>query len=161
MHRYWDWSLDWEDLVEAPVFDSQTGFGGDGDPNGESTNGDDKGRCITDGPFKDLRVEYFNSRSRPHCISRGFYNQESKTDGSISGKGVRPEAVDNILGQTDYESFFKSLEEGPHDAIPHGIRGEFFVFTAPNGTLSHPSYHVALILSFFRSFVLPSSHTTR
>jgi hypothetical protein len=37
------------------------------------------------------------------------------------------------MASTDYETFFLATENGPHNTIPNGIRGDFYSFTAPYG----------------------------
>ncbi|KAL1311897.1 hypothetical protein AAFC00_001969 [Neodothiora populina] len=131
MLRYWDWSLDWESLVDSPVLDVSTGFGGDGDPNGAKTVG--SGRCVIDGPFANLRPLYYNMNDNPHCLSRGFWDGQEL--GRLPGSDVSPRAIEAILSQADYESFFLALEHGPHNVIPNSIRGDFLKFTAPSDPL--------------------------
>lgn len=128
--RYWDWSLDWENLAGSPVWSPETGFGGDGLVDGEEGVGE--GRCVTDGPFAGHTNLFYGAKNRPHCLSRGFTDGHGH-NGSISGDGVHPEQLEDILSQKDFESFFWSLEKGPHDLIPNGVRGDFFSLTAPNG----------------------------
>ncbi|KAK1963248.1 Di-copper centre-containing protein, partial [Colletotrichum sublineola] len=119
---YWDWTLDWENFLESPVFSNVTGFGGNG--NSSAPLGVGEGHCVTDGPFADLRPLYYESQTQPHCLSRGF------TD--FPGKNVNPEAVEKCLGQKNYDAFFLAVEKGPHDMAPDGIRGEFYSFAAPS-----------------------------
>ncbi|KAK1570066.1 uncharacterized protein LY79DRAFT_642954 [Colletotrichum navitas] len=119
---YWDWTLDWENFPESPIFSSVTGFGGNGNQSAPHSVGE--GHCVTDGPFADWRPLYYGSNSQPHCLSRGI------TD--FAGTSVSLKVVQDILRERDYETFFLALERGPHDMAPNGIRGEFFNFTAPN-----------------------------
>jgi len=49
---YWDWTLDWEHLENSPIFDPQSGFGGDGDKNSQLGT-----------------LEYFDVKFKPHCRS--------------------------------------------------------------------------------------------
>lgn len=53
--NYWDWSLDWEDITKAPIWDPVIGFGGNGN---ESDAESIHGHCVTDGPFARLEVLY-------------------------------------------------------------------------------------------------------
>lgn len=48
---------------------------------------------------------------------------------------LRPWALQDILRKPDYNSFNLGLENGPHNSIPYSVRGEFLLFTAPNGKL--------------------------
>ena len=68
--RYWDWSLDWNNFVDAPVWDNEHGFGGDGDVTGDITVGE--GRCVAEGPFAGLEAMFYDDEYHPHCLSRGF-----------------------------------------------------------------------------------------
>lgn len=129
--RYWDWSLDWEDLAKSPVFDAQNGFGGDGNLTGEMTVGG--GRCVVDGPFANLELLFFDGEYHIHCLSRGF--REGNTLGRILAEKIQPTAIETILRKPDYESFFLELERGPHNKIPILIGGDFIKFTAPNDPL--------------------------
>jgi len=136
---YWDWSLDWENLSKSPVWDNDTGFGGDGDPKGTETVG--FGRCVADGPFKDLRPLFYNNDDNPHCLSRGFW--DGQKEGFLSGSGISPQAIEQIMALPDYESFFLALEHGPHNVIPNSVRGDFFEVHCPLRSSIFPPSHPA------------------
>ncbi|KAK2807781.1 hypothetical protein FQN50_005323 [Emmonsiellopsis sp. PD_5] len=121
-NRFWDWSLDWEDPGSSPIFDSQLGFGGDGDPNAPKYQ---SAHCVTDSPFKNLTPQWYGSKYEPHCLTRFF-------DEDWFGHYMNPAALEKVMAATTYEDFFLALEMGPHDIIPTGIRGDFTSFTAPN-----------------------------
>lgn len=123
--RYWDWTLDWENIEESPIFSSELGFGGDGDRAAPTTIGG--GHCVQTGPFSHLKPQYYGSRYDPHCLSRGFAN--------FPVEKVTPTAVQAVLDLGDYETFFLATENGPHNVAPFGIKGDFDSFTAPYGTL--------------------------
>ena len=143
--RYWDWSLDWEDLIRSPIWDNYTGFGGNGN------SSDDKsvayGYCVTDGPFARLTALIWGVEDKPHCFSRGFANHDKVKK---FGLRVSPQALEKMLEKADYDSFNIGLELGPHNAIPKTVRGDFYRVTAPYGMcLAHtglfspiPSYIV-------------------
>ena len=126
---YWDWTLDWEALETAPVFDAETGFGGDGEVGGAITVSR-TGRCVVDGPFAGVVAEFYDVQRQPHCLSRGFRDLEGKL-GHIYGEDVRPERIEEVLSLPDYEGFVAEMERRVHDAIPYGISGDFETFTAP------------------------------
>ena len=126
--RYWDWSLDWENLTQSPVFDPDTGFGGDGNRFGRKSVGE--GYCVTDGPFAGLELPYFNGNDHLHCLSRGFQN--GNLSGSLPGEKIQPKAIEGISREPDYESFLLALERAPRNEIPNGIGGDFIKSTAPN-----------------------------
>ena len=128
---YWDWTLDWEHLEDAPVFDAESGFGGDGDKSGEITVGN-TGRCVVDGPFSDIQAKYFDVKFKPHCLSRGFRDDEGNL-GHMNGNTISPESIEEVLQLGEYETFVAQMESRVHDAIPFGIGGDFETFTAPYG----------------------------
>ncbi|KAF4615860.1 hypothetical protein G7Y89_g15255 [Cudoniella acicularis] len=125
---YWDWSLDWKNMAKSPIWEDEGGFGGNGNEKAEISVG--KGHCVTDGPFANLTVAYFSNKNESHCLSRGFVQGELLDE--RFGAKVRPEALEAILQQPDYESFNSRLENGPHDSLPHSVRGDFSRETAPN-----------------------------
>jgi tyrosinase len=129
--RYWDWSLDWRDIANSSIWSADQGFGGDGDINGRVTIGE--GRCLTDGPFKDLKPLYFNHTETPHCLSRGF--RDGENFGTISGFNFRPEAVGLLLLQPNYEYFVGFMESSVHNIIHNSIGGDFMALTASNGKI--------------------------
>lgn len=128
---YWDWTLDWADFRRAPVWDPETGFGGDGGADAPKSVG--QGRCVTDGPFAGLKALYSNLRLRPHCLARGFPGEKELARWT---SGLRPEAVEEVVAIKEYEKFYLALENGPHLAIPYSVRGDFYRFTAPYGKFS-------------------------
>ena len=123
---YWDWTLDWENITIAPIWDPESGFGG----NGNSSIGKAvfKGYCVTDGPFAGLQIPYFEHIYQPHCLLRGFDEHLSKYRSDLS-----PEALDSLLLAPDYETLNLGLENGPHIAIPRSVNGDFSLHTAPSG----------------------------
>jgi len=124
---YWNWSLDWEDITHSPIWDTEIGFGGDGNATGAITVG--KGRCVIDGPFAGFHAEFFNNVWHPHCLSRGFLKEPLMT--KYSGSKVRPEEIEKLLQEPDYASFLNNLWRGVHFAVPEGIRGDFGQHTGP------------------------------
>lgn len=148
--------MDSEDLTKSPIWDSDIGFGGDGDPDGEETVGD--GRCVVDGPFKGLQLLFYGEGDEPHCFSRGFFDGKEK--GKLPGSKLSPERIDKVLSEQDFESFFLGLERGPHDIIANSIRGEFQQFYAPGGTSNSLWGKRTFELTSNRSCILSSSHTT-
>ena len=123
--RYWDWTLDWEDLSLSPVWSGELGFGGNGNKTARKSVG--YGHCVTDGRFANLLISYFGTENRTHCLSRGFNKKWQKAE------HVRPGTVKDILHEPTYASFNLALEYRSHNAIPSFIRGDFFKVTAPNG----------------------------
>ncbi|KAK5991853.1 Tyrosinase ustQ [Cladobotryum mycophilum] len=128
---YWDWSIDWMDLANSSIWDSTTGFGGDGDPNSPETVGE--GRCVTDGPFSDLRPIIYNHTLVTHCLSRGF--RDGDINGRLSGTKFRPENIGDILRQQNYPDFLLRLERDLHNTLHTSINGDFKAMTAANDPL--------------------------
>ena len=89
---------------------------------------------MTSGPFADLKLPFFNGDDHEHCLSRGFEDKNG-TLGRISGEEVRPETIESILSERDYEAFYLALEHKSHNAIPAGVKGDFIKFTSPNDPL--------------------------
>lgn len=128
--RYWDWTLDWEDMASSPIWDPEIGFGGDGDPNSQIIIS--HGRCVTDGPFANLTPLFNRTEYSPHCLSRGFVGSQNPANASF-GRGLKPEIIQDVLQQDTFEGFHASLEKGLHKELPEGVRGDFFGFSAPYG----------------------------
>jgi tyrosinase len=126
--RYWDWSLDSDNFLNAPVWDTTLGFGG----NGHTGLGEPvlDGYCVDSGLFANTSVPFLNFENTPHCLARGFVNGSELEDLS---KEISPAALKTLFQIPDYNSFNLALENGPHNVIPHIIRGDFSVFTAPSG----------------------------
>jgi tyrosinase len=125
---YWDWSQDWENFEGAPVFDDESGFGGDGDENGEVTVGN--GRCVTSGPFVDLKALYYDDQYQPHCLSRGF---AKGTELAELTRLIQPESIDEVMQEKEFAHFAHKLESRAHKFISHSIRGDFSKYTGPYG----------------------------
>jgi len=67
---YWDWTLDWENITTSPVWDTVTGFGGDGNTSvGRPVF---NAHCVTEGPFAGLEVPYYEHIHQRHCLLRGI-----------------------------------------------------------------------------------------
>ena len=132
MFRYWDWTLDWENITTSPVWDSETGFGGNGNRSVGHPVFD--AYCVTDGPFARLEVPYFEHVYRPHCLLRGFETEETLSKLRVD---LEPRALGRLLHSVDYSSLNLDLEHGPHVAIPRSINGDFSLHTAPFGIYSY------------------------
>jgi hypothetical protein len=85
---------------------------------------------VTDSPLGELHPQWYGDRFEPHCLSRFF------DDDDWFGRYLSPTQMQEVMDSTSYEEFFLALEDGPHDIIPGGIRGDFTTFTAPNGEFS-------------------------
>lgn len=130
--------MDSENLTASPIWDNEFGFGGDG-KNGNPTLA--RGRCVVEGPFAnttrhwqahaDNKLHVYNVSADPHCFSRGFATGDTKRRFEAD---VKPDRVNHVLAREAYEEFFAELELGTHNAVPQFISGDFYYFTAPNGS---------------------------
>jgi tyrosinase len=119
--------MDWEDPPSSPIFDSETGFGGDGDPDAPKHN---TAHCVTDMPLEtDLQPLWYGGEYEPYCLTRAF------TDENWLGHYVNPDALEEVKAAKSYDEFFPALEAGPHNVIIMGIGGDIAGHTAPNGKL--------------------------
>ncbi|KAF9052157.1 hypothetical protein BJ165DRAFT_1340679, partial [Panaeolus papilionaceus] len=137
---YWDWSVDADKggrLLDSPIFDPVTGFGGDGVEGTYSLNFTDQEMdfngvnpdmfhgCVMDGPFA---YPGFKVHLGPgflvgdHCLTRGVSDSiQKKLNSSI---------VEKALMQPTFDKFRVALEEGKGDGAEHGaghfaVGGEF------------------------------------
>ncbi|KAF7864306.1 uncharacterized protein EAF02_010274 [Botrytis sinoallii] len=123
---YWDWELDWSDIETSPIWDNEDGFGGDG--TGDLSVGE--GRCVTDGPFANMTLFYYEDSEQEHCLSRGFRHGSEKNQFVTSR--LHPSSLQKAFNSPDYRGFNLALEDGAHRAIPAFLQGEFGSFTSPN-----------------------------
>lgn len=134
-YRYWDWTLDWEDLSASPIF-TLDAFGGDGDEYGPIIV--NEGRCVLEGPFANYTRHWeskkvddeFQTIVNPHCLSRGFIRGKFQ---DTLGSRVSPTYIGKVLKSHDYSHFFKLLEVSAHNAVPEFVNGDFLALSAPNG----------------------------
>ena len=89
---------------------------------------------MASGPFADLKLPFVNGDDHEHCLSRGF-RDKSGTLGRMSGEDVRPDIIESIFRERDYEASYIALEHKFYNAIPAGVKGDFIKLTAPNDPL--------------------------
>ncbi|KAF2869473.1 hypothetical protein BDV95DRAFT_547863 [Massariosphaeria phaeospora] len=124
---YWDWSQDWEDMPRAPVWDSESGFGGDGAADTPITVGE--GRCVREGPFSNLEARYYGDQSHPHCLSRGF---ASRDELHRIGAPISPDSLEDLSRSSpSFEVYSSELEHRAHTFMRDGVRGDFSAYTGP------------------------------
>lgn len=87
---------------------------------------------MVDGPFTDIEAKYYDVKYHPHCLSRGFRDDQGNL-GHMNGDAISPESIEEVLQLDDYERFVAEMESRVHDTIPFGIGGDFETFTAPYG----------------------------
>ena len=73
---------------------------------------------------------FYDGEVEPHCLSRGFPAEEELKE---LGQLIRPEAVDELMHEKEYESFAGQLEKRAHKFLSHSVRGDLSRFTGPNG----------------------------
>jgi tyrosinase len=125
-HSYWDWTLDVADVPASEIFDTEHGFGGNGGNKTEKTSDAKKRdwKCLTDGPFKDMRPAYVQTEYAPHCLSRDFFDGTSRP-GNMRTELYTPEAIAEINTQESFVDFELYLENKPHGAIHSAVGGAF------------------------------------
>ncbi|KAK8044124.1 Di-copper centre-containing protein [Apiospora rasikravindrae] len=128
---YWDWTLDTADVTKAPVWDVETGFGGNGDPAIDPLKESSRKKCLVDGPLKGLEVAYTMGGYDPHCLARNW-NSGIAFPGDMLADSYTKEVVDKVSAQATYADFRYELEGGPHGAIHSAVGGDMSPATSPN-----------------------------
>ncbi|KAK8070195.1 hypothetical protein PG994_006811 [Apiospora phragmitis] len=128
---YWDWTLDTDDVTKAPVWDPETGFGGNGDPAIDPMKESSAKKCLVDGPLKGSQVAYTMSGYQPHCLARNF-NSGIAFPGDMLADSYTKAFVDKVAALDNYADFRYSLEGGPHGAIHSAVGGDMSPATSPN-----------------------------
>ncbi|KAF8053885.1 hypothetical protein FPV67DRAFT_1443039 [Lyophyllum atratum] len=119
---YWDWLIDTEsglNMTEWPIFDAETGFGGNGpfievtaEQNWLGIQGRSGGGCVQDGPFTldkfsiSLGPTIDFSISNPHCITRDFAPP-------VVEENLVRWVWDEVLATPNYGAFARRLEAIP------------------------------------------------
>ncbi|KAH8197331.1 hypothetical protein TruAng_008497 [Truncatella angustata] len=145
---YWDWSIDAdaENTSNSPIFDSVTGFGGDGKHTGSDVPGFQ--RCVVDGPFANtnltLAMGWPNMNDhgdRLHCFTRefngGLGNDENGEPiiGDMQAGAYNSKVMNTIYGFDTYAQMSSMLEGLPHAQIHSIIFGDMGPATSPNEPL--------------------------
>ena len=100
---YWDWSLHFDNILEAPVFNATLGFG---------TNGTAPDSCVTDGTFANFTSNSgpaFNLDYNPRCLTRDV-------DLDLAASALSPERVELLMGEIGFVNFTKSMDIPLYDA---------------------------------------------
>ncbi|KAJ5552664.1 Di-copper centre-containing protein [Penicillium frequentans] len=117
---YWDWSKDYENVLESPIWDTDAGFGPNGDPTGPE--GVSKGHCVRNGSFAGWTPAWYQGEYRPHCLSRGFL--DVATAEKVSGRTVRPEILEAVVAdETNFFNFTVHVEDVSHLTVPFLYNG--------------------------------------
>jgi tyrosinase len=129
---YWNWTLDWQHLLKAPVWGSDDlAFGTNGTGEASADRELLRGSCLTDGPFANTTLHYLMNIEQEHCLSRGFASGEQLRNLS---SWLRPKFVEQLLLEPQFEQFNERIERFSHLAIPAIVQGDFVTLTSPNGT---------------------------
>ncbi|KAL1859478.1 hypothetical protein Daus18300_009623 [Diaporthe australafricana] len=105
---YWEESLDAGDIASSAVFNTTTGFGGQGDD------------CVTDGPFANLTLS-LNSYdggsvySSEYCLSRSFSDDTFELGNDTY--------IEECMAETNYTGALDCLMSTPHAAGHGGVGG--------------------------------------
>jgi tyrosinase len=147
---YWDWSLDNPEygthFDQSPVFDPNTGFGGNGAggsvPRIKSSDNNalPSGTCLGSGPFANVGLTlgpgYNLNNPNPHCLVRNF--DLNVAENSLGWtKNVVP-----LLNMPDYASFTKSFDF-PGTGAPYGVHGGGHI--GVGGEVSHLTENIETI----------------
>ncbi|KAH7233146.1 hypothetical protein BKA59DRAFT_534979 [Fusarium tricinctum] len=145
---YWDWTIDADkkDMPNSPLFDAETGFGGDG----KRTNSNEPGfeRCVVEGPFANLNLtlgmgwpDDNTPGNRPHCFSREFNGGMGKDEdgnqiiGDMQVTAYYTPVMNTIYSFDTYSGMSEMLEGLPHAQIHSVIFGDMGPSTSPNEPL--------------------------
>ncbi|KXH40506.1 hypothetical protein CSIM01_13881 [Colletotrichum simmondsii] len=156
---YWDWSLDSgsaDDFFHSPVFDTKTGFGGNGEflpfnssgvsPQLPITDGKipstiadrSGGGCIHDGPFFNMTIHMGPGASTAYhaqCVRRDFVPSYFMSVAS-------PEAVSTSMNHPDFGSFTRQTELAVHGAGHSGVGGLYGVLTDAYASPGDPLFYL-------------------
>ena len=122
---FWDWTLDAEQPLDSPIWDSWAGFGG---------NGSAKSGCVENGVFARVGkiANYSEAGYDPHCVTRSFAQDD--VDGVLFSKQWTGGVIDKIVQTSkSYDEFRTRLEDGPHRYLHRGIGGEMPSASSTNG----------------------------
>ncbi|KAK1570098.1 uncharacterized protein LY79DRAFT_707593 [Colletotrichum navitas] len=119
---YWDWSLDTANVTKSPIWDANTGFGGNGDSAIDSREGSVK-KCLVDGPFAGPQVAWTTEGHNPHCLARNWNNGTSYP-GNMFSDNYDNKTIADIAALDNYPDFRYRLEGVPHGAFHSAIGGD-------------------------------------
>ncbi|KAK0717690.1 hypothetical protein B0T26DRAFT_645568, partial [Lasiosphaeria miniovina] len=119
---YWDELADVADLRGAAVFDSATGFGGDGKKTSvRAAAAAGGGGCIADGPFADLRLRFREDLTTVPAGDPGYCLVRNISECAFSNAAQT--TLDTCLAARTYEDVWHCLEAKPHIAGHWGVGG--------------------------------------
>ncbi|KAJ5179844.1 hypothetical protein N7492_003054 [Penicillium capsulatum] len=144
---YWNWALDASStdnssmqIFETEIFDSKTGFGGNGQPflpatpeqNPFNLEGRTGGGCVQDGLFREGRFHLHvqQPKDKPDCLRRDFIPWIMNHFGQQS-------MVDHVMEQPDYAAFARAMENIPSFSRPNIHGSAHFGVGGVLGTLGN------------------------
>lgn len=145
---YWDWTIDADakDMPNSPIWDSETGFGGDGKRTGSKEPGFE--RCVVDGPFANTNLtlamgwpDMNTPGNRLHCFTRefngglGWDENGDSIIGDMQVSAYDSKVMKTIYAFDNYASMSEMLEGLPHAQIHSIIFGDMGPATSPNEPL--------------------------
>ncbi|PYI12693.1 Di-copper centre-containing protein [Aspergillus sclerotiicarbonarius CBS 121057] len=109
-HPYWDELTDLShgNIASSPIFDPNTGFGGNGTGNNS---------CVADGPFKDivLHISNHHQRGNEFCLSRDLSQSDFSTEAASN--------VETCFGYANYTDAWQCYNGNPHGGGHGGVGG--------------------------------------
>ncbi|CAI0648534.1 unnamed protein product, partial [Colletotrichum noveboracense] len=154
---YWDWTMDWMDLAASSIWNNETGFGGDGEPESPLVVGG--GRCVTDGPFSHLRPIRYNRTYVEHCLARGF--KTTDTSGRPLGPWFGPESIGKLMRSPSYREFEWEMENRLHNRIHRAVSGDFLAFADGNGEMNDPPPLIQSSTCITRKLIISGGNGSR
>ncbi|KAM0542966.1 hypothetical protein ACHAPJ_012523 [Fusarium lateritium] len=145
---YWDWSIDADknDVINSPLFDAKTGFGGDGKLTGSEVPG--FARCVVDGPFANTNLtlamgwpDMNTPGDRLHCFTREFNGglgndaDGNPIIGDMQAGAYNSKTMKTIYNFDNFHDMASMLEGLPHAQIHSVIFGDMGPATSPNEPL--------------------------
>ncbi|KAH7032603.1 uncharacterized protein B0I36DRAFT_241275 [Microdochium trichocladiopsis] len=146
---YWDWSIesDTNTMPVSPIWDAETGFGGNGVLTGNQTRG--FSRCVMDGPFANttytLGPGWPNINdvvNEEHCFARewnGGLGRDPATGEQIiddmQAAAYSTTVMRTIHNFNNYYRMSEMLEGLPHAQVHSIIHGDMGPATSPNEPL--------------------------
>ena len=88
-----------------------------------------RGYCVDNGPLPNYNVPFFETLSKPHCLSREFL-KDTKNITQWAAEW-NPAHIETLLSENDLATFTNRVEEGPHIALPKMLHGDFSTRGAP------------------------------
>ncbi|KAK2730298.1 tyrosinase central domain protein, partial [Colletotrichum kahawae] len=153
---YWDWSLDVEDLGASEIFDSESGFGGNGewvpgtleDPEEGvpvtadgvpvSFDGRTGGGCIPNGPFANMTIHMGPGASTAYyewCVRRDFMPQ-------LFNESAHSTVISALMLLPNFGQVTRQAEISVHGAGHPGVGGLYGTLTDTYSSPGDPLFYL-------------------